>query len=117
MWSTIESHVAVICACSPHLKPLFNHFLPNLFRSVKSRGTYPQYPSHYGHGKSYALRSESGNRTQPNDFEMYGVDCEDAGRTMAFVESNVNRGANESQESILNDKSRNVYVTRTVQVS
>lgn len=84
---------------------------------MKSRGTYPQYSSHYGHGKSHALRSESGNRTQPSDFEMYGVDYDDVGRTTTFVESNMNRGENESQESILDDASKNVYVTRTVHVS
>ena len=34
MWSTVEVHLGIICACVPGLKPLFLRFLPQFVKSV-----------------------------------------------------------------------------------
>ncbi|PGH02239.1 hypothetical protein AJ79_07688 [Helicocarpus griseus UAMH5409] len=130
IWSTVESHITILCACSPHLKPLFNHFLPGFLRSgiTPNSRSYPN--SRYltnPISKNQALHSSSRGGTS-NEFEMYGHDDDyEAGRrtVTTVVESGSrnpkdrergHRGGSDSQESILDSGSKDVYVTRTVHV-
>lgn len=122
MWSTIETHVALICACSPHLKPLLSHFLPHVFHSARAQGTYPKYYAggyggrRYGYGRSREhpeLESKPKSRSRPSDFEMYGIE----GTTTTVVEHELRETENNSQESILDSSSKGVYVTRTVRIT
>lgn len=38
MWSAVEVHVGIICACVPGVKPLTTKFFPNLLGRIKSSG-------------------------------------------------------------------------------
>ncbi|PGH00935.1 hypothetical protein AJ80_09097 [Polytolypa hystricis UAMH7299] len=116
IWFTIEAHVTIIRACCPHLKPLFNHFLSGFLRSSASRGTYPPHGT-VGRSKSQGFRRSSTNRSAIHDYEIYrGVDYEDSGRTVTAIETGMQKGS-ESQESILDDISTKVFVTRTRHVN
>ncbi|KAK2745164.1 hypothetical protein FQN55_006288 [Onygenales sp. PD_40] len=122
IWSTIESHITILCACAPHLKPLVTRFIPGFLRSGISRPSqsYPhsRYPTN-PRSKSHALHSSSRHGTTSNEFELYGADFDDGRRTMTVVESGVRARDSkaDSQESILDASSKQVYVTRTVHVS
>ncbi|KAJ5041284.1 uncharacterized protein L3040_005832 [Drepanopeziza brunnea f. sp. 'multigermtubi'] len=114
IWSTIEAHATIVCACSPTLKPLFTRFLPNFFRSSLSSGRRK------GSSGPYALkqsRDTTGCTYELGSSRKY-VDAENGNLTV------VGRGAaregmvtSVSQERILHGASDDeVCVTRTVEI-
>ena len=56
MWSAIEVHVGIMCACVPALKPLASRILPSLLRDTND----PYDTSHINHPGTGATRPKSG---------------------------------------------------------
>ena len=40
IWSLIEEHTAVICACLPSLRPLLVQWIPGVFKSLTTKNTF-----------------------------------------------------------------------------
>lgn len=61
MWSAIEVHVGIMCACVPALKPLASRILPSLLRDMSD----PHDTSHINYPETGATRPKSGTLQQP----------------------------------------------------
>jgi hypothetical protein len=126
IWSTIEAHITIVCACVATLKPLATRFFPKLLgKSSKTANTYPSI-----HGKSTKLNGSNAD-SQSFALQSYRERME-AGQHTATVTSHTVRGLGrkvgdddaDSQESIIGGMEphdmyfkEGVFVTKTVRVS
>jgi hypothetical protein len=58
LWSTVEVHVGVICACMPSLQHIIQRLLPSIRERVQKYG----HSHEYRHGGSYVKSDATGRR-------------------------------------------------------
>ncbi|KAI9048409.1 hypothetical protein LZ554_007245 [Drepanopeziza brunnea f. sp. 'monogermtubi'] len=114
IWSTIEAHATIVCACSPTLKPLFTRFLPNFFRSNLSSGRrkgasgpYALNPSRDTTGCTYELSSSRKYvDAERGNFTVVGRGAVSEGMVTSVSKERILHGAGDEE----------VCVTRTVEI-